>query len=139
MATELTTPKKILDKLSAGVAVEDCGMPTPSTGQTLICKTAIAGSIYLTIHTVTAGKTFYLMGVTVCCTTALTNVWSLSFDGGTTVHLALSSDEKSAAANNNVVLHTGYPIAQISAGSVIQAKTLGDDPNMRITIWGWEE
>ena len=115
-------------------------MPTPSSGQTLICESVSATAAYQTLHTVTAGKTFYLMGVFAGITNATLH-WKISFDGGTTVHIGLSSTNYQARGDytDAKILTSGWPIAQVAAGEVIQAISNAIDANTSITIWGWEE
>lgn len=115
------------------------GMPTPKTNQTLICKSAEAKVAHETIHTVTAGKTFYLMGFLAPIVGGTLKEWVISFDGGTTKHLIVKPQTSAGSTVDGLVtFYPGYPIAQVAAGSVISC--LADAANARnLTIFGWEE
>lgn len=116
------------------------GMPKPKAGQTLICESVAANTSYQTVHTVTAGKTFYVMGIRAHGARDTGARWTISFDGGTTanmvIHGIINYD-----SNNTAVLEvwTGYPIAQVAAEVAIQAKNGQTSVSNNITIWGWEE
>lgn len=127
-----TIGKQIYDRLLAG-------MPTPAAGQTLICKTVSAHDTWQTIHTVSAGKTFYLMGVACLGNDTATLRWLLSFDGGTTVHMQVGYTPSISPTAWFEVVSTGWPIAQVGAGKTIKAKSTTIDTSYYITVWGWEE
>lgn len=134
MVEVLTTPAKILQLLRKG-------MPTPSTGQTLICKTAEANNAaWETLHTVTAGKTFYLMGIAIMFSEDAFTWWKLSFDGGATNHIVFAPREGPAGFGNTFDFYTtGWPIAQVAEGQTIAALAQATTNVRFITIWGWEE
>lgn len=127
-----TIPAQILALLKAG-------MPTPKAGQTLICKSATGGGTsYSTLHTVTAGKTFYLMGVNVWSTATSTQMF-ISLDSGTTNNLSLVSSRANYQPGDGRVISPGWPIGQAAAGATIQWKVLAAHIYNTITIWGYEE
>ena len=131
MAVETTT-KKILNLLSEG-------MPKPAAGQTLIVKSVTAHTSYQTLHTVATGKTFYLMGFLGSSEIVTVNRWVLSIDEGSTQIFLIRAMPRTTGNQSNYVLSTGWPIAQVAAGEVIQAKAFAISTADSFTIWGWEE
>ncbi|GAH80176.1 unnamed protein product, partial [marine sediment metagenome] len=92
-----TVPAQILALLRKG-------MPTPSADQTLICKQMDATDAWTTIHTVTAGKTFYLMGIHCSFARDVNLTWELSLDGGVTMTFGFQRAPNVADAPNNQTL-----------------------------------
>lgn len=127
-----TIPYQILQLLRKG-------MPTPSSDQTLICETVGANTAHQILHTVTAGKTFYLMGIIANTNNGAVKEWNVSFDNGVTTHLNLPHGIDGGTGVGSNAIYTGWPIAQIAAGEVIKAKTGSIEADYWITIWGWEE
>lgn len=128
----LTTPAKILAEIRKG-------MPVPSSGQTLIFKSVAANTSYQTLHTVTAGKTFYLMGITASYQVGDVTRWKLSFDNGSTVHFAVQQDTTVSLEKTNLTISTGWPLAQVASEEIIRVKADVSNTEIFFNIWGWEE
>ena len=108
-------------------------LPDPDT-VTIVSKFK-ASTSWSTIHTVSQGKTFYLMGTTCAGGTRVvsglfTSSCAISFNGGSSVDFSLPSGHTIAAS---------YPIASSSSKSDIMIKNLNGSLNINCTIFGYEK
>ena len=108
-------------------------LPDPDT-VTIFSKFK-ASTSWSTIHTVSQGKTFYLMGATCAGGTRVvsglfTSSCAISFNGGSSVDFSLPSGHTITAS---------YPIASSSSRSEIMIKNLKGGPDINCTIFGYEK
>ena len=108
-------------------------LPDPDT-VTIVSKFK-ASTSWSTIHTVSQGKTFYLMGATCAGGTRVvsglfTSSCAISFNGGPSVDFSLPSGHAIAAS---------YPIASSSSKSDIMIKNLNGSLDINCTIFGYEK
>jgi hypothetical protein len=108
-------------------------LPDPDT-VTIVSKFK-ASTSWSTIHTVSQGKTFYLMGATCAGGTRVvsglfTSSCAISFNGGSSVDFSLPSGHAIAAS---------YPIASSSSKSDIMIKNLNGSLDINCTIFGYEK
>jgi hypothetical protein len=108
-------------------------LPDPDT-VTIVSKFK-ASTSWSTIHTVSQGKTFYLMGATCSGGTRVvsglfTSSCAISFNGGSSVDFSLPSGHTISAS---------YPIASSSSKSDIMIKNLKGGPDINCTIFGYEK
>ncbi len=108
-------------------------LPDPDT--VIIVSKFKASSSWSTIHTVSQGKTFYLMGATCSGGTRVvsglfTSSCAISFNGGSSVDFSLPSGHTIAAS---------YPIASSSSRSDIMIKNLNGSLDINCTIFGYEK
>jgi len=112
-------------------------LPSPQD-VTIITKSKAPSQVdvWQTIHTVTAGKTFYLMGISYCEQAR----FYISLDGGLTHHFHFSMPNPPDIPPLRAIAPS-YPIAEVSSGTEIKVSTSaiggGTDP-IFITIWGYE-
>jgi hypothetical protein len=97
---------------------------------TIITKTH--GGPVATIHTVMAGKTFYLMGVYTTNNSVSFSAYLYSFDGTNNIKI-LSLGGADHAAPPQLV--SSYPIASFPSGTQVR----GESNNCELTIWGYEK
>lgn len=108
------------------------GMTGVATTQTQVNKTTGWVATGTTIHTVTAGKTFYCLGVSVSSKGATCN-WHIDTDGTAQIYGRVKADQ---TANQNV---SGSGI--LFTCPATKAITLVHDEvgsNTSATIWGYE-
>ena len=108
-------------------------LPDPDT-VTIVSKFK-ASTSWSTIHTVSQGKTFYLMGATCAGGTRVvsglfTSSCAISFNGGSSVDFSLPSGHTIAAS---------YPIASSSSKSDIMIKNSNGSRDINCTIFGYEK
>jgi len=106
--------------------------PAPNSDQTVVNAYYQASDANAhTAYTVTAGKTFYLMGCTINNNAAANNKIMLT-DASTTV-VKFNSN----ATVNSFALSGTAPIAEYAAGEFVKVQT--DNPNCNFIIWGIEQ
>lgn len=104
-------------------------LPSPSATQTIISKTTpVNSATNTTIHTVTAGKTFYCTGVLIS-SGAIANV-GIQVDGTDVIITQLLA--QSAVSGTGGVLFTA------AATKIVRATTNSGGSNCTVSIWGYE-
>lgn len=113
------------------------GLPTPGTGQTPINYRVACNGSSQDIHTVTAGKTFYLVGVVYYSTGAAATACQLTTyaNNGTTIRLQQGFTQATTALTTNAVISSLSPIASWAAGEVV--KMTGTN-GTAAAVWGYE-
>ena len=118
--------------ISGGLTV---GIAKPTTDQTLITTyttLAVNGTVY-NLHTVTAGKTFYLMGVVYNNQSASGTSFTLLENDGTTIIFKVDNVAYSAKD----IMSPSCPIASFAATTIVKGKAGGT--NTTVMIYGYEE
>ena len=124
--------RKILDKMGNALV-------KPTADQTLIMKKVTANTTAQTIHTVTTGKTFYLMGISFNIDPTGARRWILSFDSGTTDHLLISALREETGQVSRDLVETGFPMTSAASAATIKVRCDVTNTDVHLTIWGWEE
>jgi len=106
-------------------------LPNPDE-VTIITKTHNFANIYNweTIHTVTTGKTFYLMGF-ICSSPVAT--YKISLDGGQSTSILVHAPD----ANLWRSIASSYPIGSAPSGTEIKCQASIQTTD--ISIWGYEK
>jgi len=110
------------------------GFPLPGAGQVIITKQVGAlAATQTTVHTVTVGKTFYLMRITFNTTTAGSNSCQLRNNAGTAIQ-----DFRHNPANSENISRDGggIPIAVYTTAQIVPVFCTAATT---VNIVGWEE
>ena len=103
---------------------------------TIITETTDDFTDSTTLHTVTPGKTFYLMGVNADCDTTTANVINLTLVQGNTTKILRFFF--SGTSNFHSIV-SSYPIASVSSGTEIRATIKTSGFHGYVNIWGYEK
>jgi len=109
------------------------GLPAGTVGQALVNATVEAGATGATVYTVTAGKTFYVSGVTLTCNLA---------SGAALIKLTVSGVTKYIAQVDTTENHSAgsmTPIFTVPASTALILSHNGGGSTVHVTVWGWEQ
>jgi len=110
------------------------GLPLPTATQTIITKRlGVAATTQTTIHTVTVGKTFFLMRISFNDTSGLTNSCQLRNNAGT----AIQDFRYNSGLSENISRDGGgIPIAVYTTAQIVPVFCTRAT---EVNIVGWEE
>lgn len=124
------------------LCVDSSGLAQQNTQQTLININATALNSASTLYNVTAGKTFYILGIMMSVSPSPAQSMLVGITIGATNYfvnsLVLNAGAAGGWAGNSAISMSGGVLLAVSGGTTIKAY-ISNGNGYNITIWGYEQ